>query len=238
MTSLVTLQISADDIILIYNRLQKKFLTLTPIAAVAPQILISLTKGGVFWLTLIIRVHNVTRTSRRLLSRPQWLKRWIALSTWQFTIQWISSRNIHWKEIYPVDCAMHLLKNWDLDPVPEGSISANPARIKNLFQLCIYLPMWPYVLLRVAFSVIITVSRSKSTTIFPKLELHDLRKKTLLKIWFNPGLNIWTTARSEFLCRDSDYVSTSYDKRTVWMTPGAGTPRVWKGWGCSSKILN
>ena len=48
MTSLVTLQISADDIILIYNRLQKKFLTLTPIAAVAPQILISLTKGGVF----------------------------------------------------------------------------------------------------------------------------------------------------------------------------------------------
>ena len=47
-------------------------------------------------------------------------------------------------------------------------------------------------------------------------------KKTLLKIWFNPGLNIWTTARSEFLCRDSDYVSTSYDKRTVWMTPGGG----------------
>lgn len=70
---------------------------------------------------------------------------------------------------------MHLLKNWDLDPVPEGSISANPARIKILFQLCIYLPMLPYVLLRVAFSVIITVSRSKSTTIFSKLELHDLR---------------------------------------------------------------
>jgi len=48
MTSLVTLQISADDIILIYNRLQYKFLTLTPIAAVTPQILISLTKGSVF----------------------------------------------------------------------------------------------------------------------------------------------------------------------------------------------
>ena len=56
-------------------------------------------------------------------------------------------------------------------------------------------------------------------------------KKTLLKIWFNPGLNIWTTARSEFLSRDSDYVSTSYDKRTVWMTPGGGDSPDMKGVG-------
>ena len=86
-------------------------------------------------------------------------------------------------------------------------------------------------------------------------------KKTLLKIWFNPGLNIWTTARSEFLCRDSDqprpqgfslkkivegkalgtrldsdYVSTSYDKRTVWMTPGGGLPGYERGGDAHQKF--
>ena len=49
----------------------------------------------------------------------QLFKIWIALSTGQITIQWISVREtnwvIHWIEIYPVDSAIQLLNNWGLE---------------------------------------------------------------------------------------------------------------------------
>ena len=45
-------------------------------------------------------------------------------------------------------------------------------------------------MLRVTFSIIMPVPRSKGTTVFCKLELHFLRQETLLKIWLNPGLNL------------------------------------------------
>ena len=52
-------------------------------------------------------------------------------------------------------------------PVPERLI-------KILFCFCI---LHSYVLLRVAFCVIITVSRSKGSTVFCNLELHVLRQE-------------------------------------------------------------
>ena len=45
-----------------------------------------------------------------------------------------------------------------------------------------------YVLLRETFCVIITVSLSKGSEEFCKLELHVLRQENL--IWLNPGLNL------------------------------------------------
>ena len=46
----------------------------------------------------------------------QLFKRWIALSTGQTTIQWITRLVfvilIHWISIYPVDSAIQLLNNW------------------------------------------------------------------------------------------------------------------------------
>ena len=60
-------------------------------------------------------------------------------------------------------------------PVPERQISANPGS-KFLFHFCI-LPS--YVLLRVTFCVIITVSRGKGSTVCCKLQLHVLRQEDL-----------------------------------------------------------
>ena len=48
------------------------------------------------------------------------------------------------------------------------------------------------------FCVIITVSQSKGSSVFCQLELH-VRKKTLLKIWLNPGLNFRGTGLSCYL---------------------------------------
>ena len=61
------------------------------------------------------------------------------------------------------------------DPLPERPISANPG-----LKFCptfLYLPS--YVLLRVTFCVIITISRSKGSTACCKLELHVLRQENL-----------------------------------------------------------
>ena len=44
-------------------------------------------------------------------------------------------------------------------------------------------------LLRVTLGVIITVSQSKDSIVFCKLELNVIDKKITLKIWFNLGLN-------------------------------------------------
>ena len=44
-------------------------------------------------------------------------------------------------------------------------------------------------LLRVTLGVIITVSQSKDSIVFCKLELNVIDKKIMLKIWFNLGLN-------------------------------------------------
>ena len=53
----------------------------------------------------------------------------------------------------------------------------------------LYLPS--YALLRVTFCVNrYCVSQSKGLTVFCKLELHALSKKTMRKISLNPGLNL------------------------------------------------
>ena len=52
------------------------------------------------------------------------------------------------------------------------------------------------------FCVIITVSQSKGSSVFCQLELHVL-KKTLLKIWLNPGLNFRGTGLSCYLVLSS-----------------------------------
>ena len=56
---------------------------------------------------------------------PQLFKRWITLSTGCITIHWIAQLIalllIHWIVIYPADSAIHLLKNWGLEPVPRKS---------------------------------------------------------------------------------------------------------------------
>ena len=54
------------------------------------------------------------------------------------------------------------------------------------FRSCI---LHSYALPRVTFCVIITVSRSKGSTVFCTLELF-LDEKTVLEIWLNPGLNL------------------------------------------------
>ena len=72
------------------------------------------------------------------------------------------------------------LNNPALGPVPERSISANPG-----LKLC------SYVLLRVTFCVIITVSWGKDSTVFFfSSSCMSLDKKTLLKTRLNPGLNL------------------------------------------------
>ena len=60
-----------------------------------------------------------------------------------------------------------------LGPVLERPISVNPV-LKILFRFCI---VPSYVLLKVIFCVIITVSRSKGLTVFCKLELHIFRQE-------------------------------------------------------------
>ena len=66
-------------------------------------------------------------------------------------------------------------KTNSLGPVHARLISANPG-LKFYSVFCI-LPSG--VLLRLTFCVIITVSSSKGTTVFCKLELHVLRQKNL-----------------------------------------------------------
>jgi len=50
---------------------------------------------------------------------PQLFKSWIALSTGEISIQWItqlvSLTLIHWIVIYPMDSAIQLLNKWGLD---------------------------------------------------------------------------------------------------------------------------
>ena len=58
-------------------------------------------------------------------------------------------------------------------PVPERSNGVK-SRIKILFRFCI---LHSYVLLRVTFCVIVTVSRSKGSTVFCNVELHVLRQE-------------------------------------------------------------
>ena len=54
-----------------------------------------------------------------------------------------------------------------------------------------FLHLPSYALLRVTFCVTISFFPSKGTTVFCKLELHMfLDKKTLLRIWLNPRLNL------------------------------------------------
>ena len=53
----------------------------------------------------------------KMVIRPQLFKSWIALSTGQISIQWItqllvSLTLIHWIVIYLLDIAIHLLNNW------------------------------------------------------------------------------------------------------------------------------
>ena len=86
------------------------------------------------------------------------------------------------REIF--DCGIRNLEKffvWNPGPVPERQISANPG-------LMLYLPS--YALLRVTFCVMITASQRKGSTVFSKLWLHVVDKKTVLKIWLNPGLNL------------------------------------------------
>ena len=47
-----------------------------------------------------------------------------------------------------------------------------------------------YILLRVTFCAVITVTRGKGSTAFLRSSCMFLDKKTLLKIWLNPGLNL------------------------------------------------
>ena len=75
-------------------------------------------------------------------------------------------------------------------PVPERPISFNPG-LKLLFHF-LYLPS--YALLRKTFCVIITVNLVERHNWFVSSEGMFLDKKTLLKIWLNPGLN-WTIFR-------------------------------------------
>ena len=75
-------------------------------------------------------------------------------------------------------------------PVLERPISFNPG-LKLLFHF-LYLPS--YALLRKTFCVIITVNLVERHNWFVSSEGMFLDKKTLLKIWLNPGLN-WTIFR-------------------------------------------
>ena len=70
----------------------------------------------------------------------------------------------------------------DLDLVPGRPISVNPG-LKVLFHVCM---LHSYALLRVTFCVIMTVSQSKGTTVFCKLELHVLRQENLAQIGVIP----------------------------------------------------
>ena len=71
-------------------------------------------------------------------------------------------------------------------------ILKGPSRIETFCRFCILLS---YVLLGVKFGVIITVSQSFVSSICMFLD-----KKTLLKTWFNPGLNL------KGLCHDGAHV--------------------------------
>ena len=99
-------------------------------------------------------------------------------------------------------------------PVPGRQISADPGS-KFSFHFNI-LPS--YVLLRVTFCVIITVSRSKGSTYFASSSRMFLDKKTLLQISLNPGLKL-----TIFRGTGSRYLrSTDKDWSAV---PGIRSPR-------------
>jgi len=63
--------------------------------------------------------YSVANNRRSSLNTPQLFKSWIALSIGQISFQWISigetNCTINWIEIYMVDSAMYLLKNWGLN---------------------------------------------------------------------------------------------------------------------------
>ena len=63
--------------------------------------------------------YSVANNRRRRLTPPQLFKSWIALSIGQISFQWMSiaetNCTINWIEIYMVDSALHLLKNWGLN---------------------------------------------------------------------------------------------------------------------------
>ena len=81
-----------------------------------------------------------------------------------------------------MDSAIQHLNNRGQGLVPERPISANPGLNHSVhLQTC--------ALLRVTLGVIITVSQSKDSIVFCKLELNVIDKKITLKIWFNLGLN-------------------------------------------------
>jgi len=68
--------------------------------------------------------HRWLRRKNQFPNRPWLFKCWIALSTRQICVQWISMREfnytIHRIEIYPMDSTIHLLKNWGLVSSPDA----------------------------------------------------------------------------------------------------------------------
>ena len=56
-----------------------------------------------------------------------------------------------------------------------------------MFRFCF---LHSYALLRVTICAFITSSRGKGSTVFCNLELHVLRRETVLEIWLTPGLNL------------------------------------------------
>ena len=77
------------------------------------------------------------------------------------------------------------MKSVFLGAVPERPVSANPGLVLVHF---LYLPS--YALLRVTFYVIIFFSEIKAQQCLVSSCYVFLDKKTLLKIWLNPGLNL------------------------------------------------
>ena len=75
-----------------------------------------------------------------------------------------------------------MIKN--IHHLPINSVFTPEAPVPENFVPFLYLPS--YALLRVTFCVIMTVSQSKGTTVFCKLELHVLRQENLAQIGVIP----------------------------------------------------
>ena len=126
----------------------------------------------------VVGVGKRLLETRRLLNFPPnrmgAYSRWALI--WGWALNWINTV-----------CSKKVSYTKVLGPVPERPISANPG-LKFCSTFCIYLPM--HCLARVLFWVISSFFVSKAQQYFVSSSYMFLDKKTLLKIWLSPVLNL------------------------------------------------
>ena len=104
----------------------------------------------VSWFVAVIENSSPVSQTTKLNVWPQLFKRWIALSSGWISFQWIAQLVflilIHWRVIYPVDSAIQLLNNWDLDTKascePALESCSWPTRVYQVLSTLHHIAKW------------------------------------------------------------------------------------------------